>query len=99
SARLLGAEKVIGIDRVPARLRLARQQEGVEVIDYSREDVQERLAELTGGRGPDACIDAVGMEAHGFGLQGWYDWVKTNLYMETDRPIALREAIIACRKG
>lgn len=100
SAYLLGAERVIAIDRVPERLEMARTLGKAEVIDYSDEDsVLGTLKEMTGGRGPDACIDAVGMEAHGFGIAGWYDKVKHTLRMETDRPTALREAIQACRKG
>ncbi len=98
SAFLLGAGRVIAIDRFPERLRMARQG-GAEVIDYSQEGPYERLRELTGGIGPDACIDAVGMEAHGYDLSAWYDRIKSTLMMETDRPTALREAIFACRKG
>jgi len=99
SARLLGAERVIGIDRFPERLRMAEQHAGSEVLDYTKVDVLEALKEMTGGRGPDACIDAVGMEAHGTGLGYAYDRVKQALYLHTDRGQALREAILACRKG
>ena len=99
SAYLLGAEKVIAIDRFPERLLMAEQQCGAEVINYETESVLEGLKKRTGGKGPDACIDAVGMEAHGTGLQYAYDKTKTVLMMETDRPIALREAMMACRKG
>jgi threonine dehydrogenase-like Zn-dependent dehydrogenase len=99
SAYLLGAEQVIAIDRFPERLRLAQTQGQAEVINYEREDVQERLRELTGGRGPDACIDAVGMEAHGPGILGLYDKIKTSLMLENDRVYVLRQAIQACRKG
>ncbi len=100
SARLLGAERVIAIDRFPYRLAMARGRAGAwETINYEEESVLERLRELTGGRGPDACIDAVGMEAHSHGLQYAYDRTKQALMMETDRPIALREAIMACRNG
>ncbi|MEW6296760.1 MAG: zinc-dependent alcohol dehydrogenase [Thermodesulfobacteriota bacterium] len=100
SAHLLGAERVIAIDRFPERLRLARERAGAETIDYTAVDsVIDALKEMTGGRGPDACIDAVGMEAHGTGLQYAYDRVKQLLYMHTDRGQALREAIVACRKG
>lgn len=100
SAQLLGAERVIAIDRIPERLRLAREHLGCEVIDYTRSDsVLEELRELTGGRGPDACIDAVGMEAHGTGVQGAYDRAKQLLRLHTDRGSALREAILAVRKG
>jgi threonine dehydrogenase-like Zn-dependent dehydrogenase len=100
SARLLGAGRVIVIDRLPERLKLARTRIGAETIDYSRVDsVQEALRETTGGRGPDACIDAVGMEGHGTGLQQLYDKTKQLLRLETDRATPLREAILACRKG
>lgn len=100
AAYLLGASRVIGIDRFPARLQAAREQVGSETIDYSKVDsVLEVLKELTGGRGPDSCIDAVGMEAHGTGLQYGYDRVKQALRLETDRGNAVREAVMACRKG
>jgi threonine dehydrogenase-like Zn-dependent dehydrogenase len=100
SAYLLGAEKVIAIDRFPERLRVAYEHGGAEVINYEETgDLIEELKERTGGRGPDACIDAVGMEAHGSGLMGLYDKVKQTAWLETDRPIALREAIQACRPG
>jgi threonine dehydrogenase-like Zn-dependent dehydrogenase len=99
SAFLLGAERVIAIDRVPERLEMARQGKA-ETIDYGEvEDVVEQLKAMTGGRGPDSCIDAVGLEAHGTGLVGAYDRVKQSLRLETDRPNALRQAIQACRKG
>jgi threonine dehydrogenase-like Zn-dependent dehydrogenase len=100
SAFLLGAERVIAIDRLPERLELARTKAGAEVIDYSKVDsVPEVLKEMTFGRGPDACIDAVGMEAHGTGVQYAYDRMKQALHLHTDRGDALREAIVACRKG
>lgn len=99
SAYLLGAERVIAIDRFPERLALAESACGAEVINYDELDVIDELRKRTGGHGPDSCIDAVGLEAHGTGLQYAYDKVKTNLMMETDRPIALREALYACRKG
>lgn len=99
SAYLLGAERVVAIDRLPERLHLARFHAGAETIDYTQENVLERLKELTGGRGPDSCIDAVGMEAHGTGVGYAYDRVKQALRLETDRGTALREAILACRKG
>ena len=99
SAFLLGAERVIAIDRFPDRLRLARENCGAEIIDYEVHDVMEALSEKTGGRGPDACIDAVGMESHSPGIEGMYDTVKTKLMMETDRPTPLRQAIQACRNG
>ena len=99
SAYMLGAEKVIAIDRLPYRLRIAHDKAGAETIDYEESDVFEALKEMTGGRGPDHCIDAVGLEGHSPGIAGAYDKVKTNLMMETDRPVALREAILACRSG
>jgi threonine dehydrogenase-like Zn-dependent dehydrogenase len=99
SAYLLGAEKVIAIDRFPYRLRIARERAGAQTIDYEEADVFEALQEMTGGRGPDHCIDAVGMEGHSPGLSGAYDKVKTAMMMETDRPVALRQAILACRSG
>jgi threonine dehydrogenase-like Zn-dependent dehydrogenase len=99
SAYMLGAERVIAIDRFDYRLRIARDRGGAETINYEELDVHETLKEMTGGRGPDACIDAVGMEGHAPGLVGAYDKIKTNLMLETDRPIALRQAILACRSG
>jgi threonine dehydrogenase-like Zn-dependent dehydrogenase len=99
SAYLLGAEKVIAIDRFPYRLRIARERAGAETINYEQTDVFEALKEMTGGRGPDSCIDAVGLEGHAPGLSYAYDRVKQAMMMETDRPIALREAILACRSG
>jgi threonine dehydrogenase-like Zn-dependent dehydrogenase len=99
SAFLLGAERVIGIDRFPERLRMAREKVGAETINYEETDLLPTLKEMTGGRGPDACIDAVGMEAHAPGLYGAYDKAKQAVKLETDRPIALREAIMACRNG
>jgi threonine dehydrogenase-like Zn-dependent dehydrogenase len=100
SALLLGAGRVIGIDRFPERLKMARDMVGSVTIDYTAVDsVIDTLRELTGGRGPDACIDAVGMEAHGTGVQYAYDRVKQAIHLHTDRGQALREAIVACRKG
>ena len=100
SAFLLGAERVIGIDRFPERLAMARDHVGSETIDYGEvDDVVGLLKELTGGRGPDACIDAVGMEAHGTGVDYVYDRVKQAAHLETDRGSALRQAILAVRKG
>ncbi len=99
SAFLLGAERVIGIDRVPERLRMAREKVKAETINYEEVNTLAALKEMTGGRGPDACIDAAGMEAHTPGLIGTYDRAKQALMLETDRPIALREAIMACRNG
>jgi threonine dehydrogenase-like Zn-dependent dehydrogenase len=100
SARLLGAERVIAIDRFDYRLRMAREGAGAtDTIDYDEVDVQEALADLTGGRGPDACIDAVGLEAHAHGVTYAYDRAKQALKLESDRPTALRQAIRACRNG
>lgn len=98
SAKMLGAERVIAIDRFPERLNLARRA-GAETIDYDEMDTLDTLREWTGGRGPDACIDAVGMEAHTHGVQHGYDKVKQAFRMETERPGVLREALQACRKG
>jgi threonine dehydrogenase-like Zn-dependent dehydrogenase len=98
SAFMLGAERVIAIDRFPYRLQMAATS-GAETLNYEQVEVMEALKELTGGRGPDACIDAVGMEAHGPGLVGAYDRAKQSVRMQTDRPTALREAIMACRNG
>jgi threonine dehydrogenase-like Zn-dependent dehydrogenase len=100
SAFMLGAGRVIAIDRLAERLELARSL-GAIVVDYSEEDlsVLTALKDLTGGIGPDACIDAVGLEAHSADLQGLYDVVKTALMLETDRPGVLRQAIQAVRKG
>jgi threonine dehydrogenase-like Zn-dependent dehydrogenase len=99
SAFLLGAERVIGIDRFPERLRMASEKAGAETINYEETDIYEALKEMTGGRGPDACIDAVGMEAHAPGLSYAYDRAKQAMMLESDRPIALRQAIMACRNG
>jgi threonine dehydrogenase-like Zn-dependent dehydrogenase len=100
SAFLLGAERVIAIDRFPNRLEMARVHTGAEVVNYEETDVNLALKEMTGGRGPDACIDAVGMEAHhGTGIIHAYDRVKQATRMETERPHALRQAITCCRSG
>jgi len=100
SARMLGAERVIVIDRFEYRLAIAEQHSGVETLNYEEVDsVPEALKELTGGRGPDACIDAVGMEAHFHGPLYAYDRAKQAARMETDRPYVLREAIMSCRNG
>jgi threonine dehydrogenase-like Zn-dependent dehydrogenase len=99
-AFLLGAERVIAIDRIPERLRLAATASGAETINFEEEDVQARLKYETGGRGPDACIDAVGLEAHGTGsATARYDKAKMAVGLATDRLEALRQAITACRKG
>jgi threonine dehydrogenase-like Zn-dependent dehydrogenase len=100
SARLLGAERIVAIDRFDYRLRIAAERAGAtDVINYRDTDVYEALLELTGGRGPDACIDAVGSEAHGHGAMFAYDRAKQALRLETDRPLALRQAIRCCRNG
>jgi len=99
SAFLLGAERVIAIDRFPYRLRLAQDTSGAEVVNYEEVDVYEALKDMTGGRGPDACIDAVGLEAHIPGPLYAYDRTKQALGLETDRAFALRQAIMACRSG
>lgn len=99
SAYLLGAERVIAIDRFEYRLRIAREKANAETLNYEQVDVLEALKEMTGGRGPDACIDAVGMESHAPGLEYAYDRTRQAMKLETDRPIALREAILACRNG
>jgi threonine dehydrogenase-like Zn-dependent dehydrogenase len=100
SARMLGAERVIAIDRFPYRLNMAIEKAGAtDAINYETESVQEVLRDLTAGRGPDACIDAVGLEAHGHGLQFAHDNLKQKLKIQMDRPLAVREAILACRSG
>ena len=100
SARILGAERVIAIDRFPERLELARELADAETLDYTRVDsVVDAIREATAGRGPDACIDAVGMEAHGTGMDYKVDKAKQKLHVQTDRGQAIRQAITACRKG
>jgi threonine dehydrogenase-like Zn-dependent dehydrogenase len=99
SAFLLGASRVIGIDRFPYRLQMAREKVGAEIINYEEVNVLEALKEMTGGRGPDGCVDAVGMEAHKPGLLFAYDRAKQALKLEQDRPLAIREAILACANG
>jgi threonine dehydrogenase-like Zn-dependent dehydrogenase len=101
SALLLGAKTVIAIDdesSVPERLQMARDG-GATTIDIRDEYVYERLLDLTAGLGPDACIDAVGMEAHGYSADAWYDKLKTLAMLETERPHVIRQAIHCCRKG
>jgi len=98
SAFLLGAERVIAIDRLPERLRMAREG-GADTINYEAADVYDILMQLTGGRGPDSCMDAVGLESHMPGPLYYYDRIKQALMSESDRPIALRQAIMACRNG
>ena len=99
AAQLLGADRVIVIDRLADRLRLAAEHLGVETLNQDEVDVAEELRERTAGRGPDACIEAVGMEANDAARPGRYDRVKHALRMQTDRPTAVRQAIQACRKG
>jgi threonine dehydrogenase-like Zn-dependent dehydrogenase len=99
SAYMLGAERVIAIDRFAYRLRIAHDRAGAETLNYEEVDVPAALREMTGGRGPDHCIDAVGLEGHAPGMHGAYDTAKTMMMMETDRPPALRQAIMACRSG
>jgi threonine dehydrogenase-like Zn-dependent dehydrogenase len=99
AAMLRGAERVVVIDRLAGRLDQVRTHIGAETLDYGRVDVPAELRELSGGRGPDVCIEAVGMEAHGFGPGYLYDQVKQQLRLQTDRPTAVREAIYSCRKG
>jgi threonine dehydrogenase-like Zn-dependent dehydrogenase len=98
SAFLLGAERVIAIDRIHERLEMA-QSGGADRLNYEETDVYDALMQMTGGRGPDACIDAVGMEGHAPGIMHAYDRVKQAMMLETDRPPALRQAIMACRNG
>ena len=98
SAFLLGAEQVIAIDHYEDRLQLAAEG-GARTINFDDEDVFEKLKDLTGGRGPDSCIDAVGLEAHGVAPDALLDYVKAKLFLATDRPHALRQAIHCCRKG
>jgi threonine dehydrogenase-like Zn-dependent dehydrogenase len=98
SALIMGAHRVISIDHYPRRLQLAKQL-GAEILDYREVDVREALDEMTGGIGPDACIDAVGMEAHGLSIDNLLDTAKAHTFLGTDRPHVLRQAILACRKG
>jgi threonine dehydrogenase-like Zn-dependent dehydrogenase len=100
SAYMLGAERVIAIDRFKYRLDMAREKVGAITINYEEVDsVADVLNDLTAGRGPDHCIDAVGVEGHSHGLLYAHDRMKQVLRMQTDRPIALREAILSCRNG
>jgi threonine dehydrogenase-like Zn-dependent dehydrogenase len=98
SALILGAHRVIAIDHHPRRLELARQL-GAETLDFEQVRVREALAEMTGGIGPDACIDAVGMESHGLTPDNFLDHLKTATMMATDRVHALRQVVMATRKG
>ena len=98
SAYLLGAERVIAIDRYPNRLRMAREA-GADTLDFTQVGIFDALRAMTGGQGPDVCIDAVGLEAYGHSADALYDYAKTAIYLETDRSHALRQAIHCCRKG
>jgi threonine dehydrogenase-like Zn-dependent dehydrogenase len=99
AAVLLGAERVIIIDRLDHRLQQAEKYVGAEPINYERTDVALELRDRSGGRGPDVCIEAVGTEASGKGPQYAYDQLKQQLRLQSDRPVAVREAVHACRKG
>ncbi|MBV8761943.1 MAG: glutathione-dependent formaldehyde dehydrogenase [Deltaproteobacteria bacterium] len=100
SAKMLGAERIIAIDRFPYRLNMALEKAGAtDILNYEEVSVREALLELTGGRGPDACIDAVGMEAHGHGIPYAYDRAKQMARIDFDRTVALREAILNCKNG
>jgi threonine dehydrogenase-like Zn-dependent dehydrogenase len=100
SAKLLGAERVIAIDRFPYRLQMAADRAGAtDLINYEETDVHDALMEMTGGRGPDACIDAVGLESHSHGPMYSVDRAKQALMVEPDRPLALRQAITECKNG
>ncbi len=99
SAFLLGAERVIAIDTVPERLAMARDA-GAETLDFAKDDIYQSLLDMTKGRGPDACIDAVGTEAHATtGIDSVLDRVKQAAFLGTDRPHVLRQAIHSCRNG
>jgi threonine dehydrogenase-like Zn-dependent dehydrogenase len=98
SALIMGAHKVIAIDHYPNRLALAKKL-GAEILDYREVDVREALKEMTGGIGPDACIDAVGLESHGISVDNVMDQVKAMAFLTTDRAHVIREVILATRKG
>jgi len=99
AAQLLGAERVVIIDRFPERLDMASRTFGLETLNYEQTDVAGELLEMSGGRGPDVCIEAVGMEAHTNRPDYLYDQVKQQLRLQTGRRTAVREAIYSCRKG
>jgi threonine dehydrogenase-like Zn-dependent dehydrogenase len=100
SAWMFKAGRVIAIDRVPERLQMAKEQGRAETINFDKVDVYDQLQEMTKGRGPDRCIDAVGMEAHAAGaFDAVVDKIKQTAMLTSDRPHALREAIMCCRKG
>ena len=98
SALAMGAYRVVSIDHFPRRLELARAM-GCEVLNFKDTDVREALFEMTGGIGPDACIDCVGMESHGMGIDNIVDTIKAHTFLGTDRPAGLRQALLAARKG
>ena len=98
SAFMLGAERVISIDRIPARLAKAKAA-NAEVLNYEQDEILPKLKDMTAGRGPDSVLDAVGLEAHGTSMDAVYDMAKQAVRLETDRTHALRQAIQACRKG
>jgi threonine dehydrogenase-like Zn-dependent dehydrogenase len=98
AAFLMGAERVIAIDHFPRRLELAAKF-GAETINFEESKTYEALMEMTGGIGPDACIDAVGLEAHGLFADNVWDQIKVSTFTGTDRTHSIRQAIIACRKG
>ena len=98
TAVLMGAERVIAIDHVPRRLELAARF-GAETINYEQTKTYDALMEMTGGIGPDGCIDAVGLEAHGFFADNVWDQIKISTFLGTDRTHSIRQAILACRKG
>jgi threonine dehydrogenase-like Zn-dependent dehydrogenase len=100
SAQLLGASQVVGIDRIPERLAMARRECDAVTINFEEvDDVNDALKDITGGRGPDSCIDAVGMETHEGTIGGVYDYVMQTAKLENDRPGALRQAFLCCRNG
>ena len=99
SAWLLGAERVIAIDRFPERLRLAQSDGKTEILNYEDMDIYDQLKDMTGGRGPDRCIDAVGMEAHGTFIDAIMDRVKQAAKLQFDRAHVLRQVLHCCRKG
>ncbi|MBC7899672.1 MAG: glutathione-dependent formaldehyde dehydrogenase, partial [Saprospiraceae bacterium] len=100
SAFMLGAEKVVLIDHFDERLQLAREEnENLTTINFDKSEVYDELLDLTGGYGPDSCIDAVGLESHGTSPDALMDYAKASVFLATDRPHALRQAIFCCRKG
>ena len=99
SAKILGAARVIAIDRFDYRLNAAKEHCGAEIINYEKSDVMKTLKEMTDNHGPDSCIDAVGMEADAQSVADIYDRTKQAAMLQTDRPHVLRQTIGACRKG